>query len=355
MPPMSPPSFSPSLISPTGSETGFNEIMCRLGYPSGVVTSVAGNQGLALTAADTSDQDELVAMLGLPSPSALSHLAGCDVEHSSMTDARGASPILDDDDSAEDLTYAVAALVPLAPPAPALATVINGFGLDLMGNEPRIDAASTLPKATAPTPVAMRQEQAATGAAKGAVHRAARNLAERISWSEEEDAKIIASVREHGQRWRLIASLFDDRSDDAVRNRWSRIKHLPVHNDGRPAPPKAEPKALKAPKAPKAAKAAKLGGKRPRASHADDPDLEDLDEGDVEGDVRRAERAGERLCWSREEDALIVRSVGEFGHRWHKISERLSGRTEHAIRNRYARLQFANRKAAPRRSDSSVA
>ena len=34
-----------------------------------------------------------------------------------------------------------------------------------------------------------------------------------------------------------------------------------------------------------------------------------------------------------------MRSVQELGNKWAKIAERLPGRTEHAIRNRFARLQ----------------
>ena len=60
-----------------------------------------------------------------------------------------------------------------------------------------------------------------------------RNLAERLAWSPEEDAAIVAGVRELGCKWRVIASLLVGRSDDAVRNRWNRVKDLPVHNEGR--------------------------------------------------------------------------------------------------------------------------
>jgi hypothetical protein len=45
-----------------------------------------------------------------------------------------------------------------------------------------------------------------------------------------------------------------------------------------------------------------------------------------------------RVPWSREEDAIIFASVAELGHRWFIIAQRLRGRTEHAIRNRYHRL-----------------
>jgi len=50
------------------------------------------------------------------------------------------------------------------------------------------------------------------------------------------------------------------------------------------------------------------------------------------------ERVVERISWSRAEDETIVRSVNELGNKWATIAERLPARTEHAIRNRYARL-----------------
>ena len=45
------------------------------------------------------------------------------------------------------------------------------------------------------------------------------------------------------------------------------------------------------------------------------------------------------MSWSRAEDATIVHSVAELGHKWYLIAQRLPGRTDHAIRNRYHRLQ----------------
>ena len=47
----------------------------------------------------------------------------------------------------------------------------------------------------------------------------------------------------------------------------------------------------------------------------------------------------ERISWTRAEDATIVQSVAELGHKWYLIAQRLPGRTDHAIRNRYHRLQ----------------
>ena len=45
------------------------------------------------------------------------------------------------------------------------------------------------------------------------------------------------------------------------------------------------------------------------------------------------------MSWTRAEDAVIVNSVQELGHKWFQIAQRLPGRTDHAIRNRYHRLQ----------------
>ena len=47
----------------------------------------------------------------------------------------------------------------------------------------------------------------------------------------------------------------------------------------------------------------------------------------------------ERVSWSKAEDDTILRGVSELGHKWNRIAERLPGRTDHAIRNRFHRLQ----------------
>merc|ERR1719152_670864 len=47
------------------------------------------------------------------------------------------------------------------------------------------------------------------------------------------------------------------------------------------------------------------------------------------------------MSWTPTEDAIILTSVRELGHKWNKIATKLHGRTEHAIRNRYHRLQTA--------------
>ena len=53
----------------------------------------------------------------------------------------------------------------------------------------------------------------------------------------------------------------------------------------------------------------------------------------------------QRLTWSKEEDEIILASVEEFGPKWLDIAARLPGRTDHAARNRYHRLQRCHRPA----------
>ena len=47
----------------------------------------------------------------------------------------------------------------------------------------------------------------------------------------------------------------------------------------------------------------------------------------------------ERLAWSKAEDDLIIALVSQYGLKWGKIGAHLPGRTAHAIRNRFHRLQ----------------
>ena len=54
---------------------------------------------------------------------------------------------------------------------------------------------------------------------------------------------------------------------------------------------------------------------------------------------RRTTKLVNRIAWTREEDTIIVESVEELGHKWFRIAQRLPGRTDHAIRNRFHRLQ----------------
>ena len=125
-----------------------------------------------------------------------------------------------------------------------------------------------------------------------------RNGSDRKEWTSWEDDIIHSSVVIYGCKWRRIAALLPGRSDDAVRNRWNRLKEAtlssPIHPSGASAP------------------VAK------RVVSVDKP---------------------ERVSWTKAEDATILSSVQELGHKWNRLAERLPGRTDHAIRNRFHRLQ----------------
>ena len=151
-----------------------------------------------------------------------------------------------------------------------------------------------------------------SGSGSGSGKVAARNTMGRKEWSAEEDATILAAVEEHGQKWRIIATKLPGRSDDAVRNRW---KRLSAEKEQVAA---AVADALGIPGDDKEAKAAAAREAK---------------------EARAAKPKPERLAWSKAEDAEIVRCVTEYGLKWGRISQNLPGRTAHAIRNRFHRLQ----------------
>jgi len=193
-------------------------------------------------------------------------------------------------------------------------------------------AAAQQPSFTLP-PDAVEYEKAAAASAAASLGEkshggGARNVAERKEWTASEDELIHSSVLAHGCKWRIIAAQLPGRSDDAVRNRWNRLKEA------------------QAPKAPSAALGMALG------LEADGEPSMASAEGSVsagKGAARKARGSSldeegssskpERISWSRQEDETIVSSVAEIGHKWGRIAQRLPGRTEHAIRNRYSRLQ----------------
>jgi len=157
------------------------------------------------------------------------------------------------------------------------------------------------------------------------------------------------SVDEMGPKWRKIAALLPNRSDDAVRNRWHRLSEAQRHREdlglGASIGPDGQPSSLPqgnigdrssvyrcsrcgqpkkahvctAPEAMSSAEQAKLR-----------KDMQSSDPAQHNGDLRSA--------WTKTEDEIILSSVNEFGPKWVEIAGRLPGRTEHAARNRYHRL-----------------
>jgi hypothetical protein len=145
---------------------------------------------------------------------------------------------------------------------------------------------------------------------------------ERREWTAAEDLLIRSGVERFGTRWRRIADLLPTRSDDAVRNRWNRIKEAEAAEAvGRDPPYPASDSCGK--------DLSECSGSRP--SLGPGSSNESLDDG--------ASGKGEKKkAWTTAEDTFTVNSVETFGHKWNKIADGLPGRTDHAIRNRWQRL-----------------
>lgn len=156
--------------------------------------------------------------------------------------------------------------------------------------------------------------------------------AERKEWSATEDALIRSGVADFGCKWRKIAAQLPGRSDDAVRNRWHRLQ-LASETIDEISLEGAAPR-----------RRSSAGGRQAAAAAA--ADIDSGLEGGAAPVAAKPTGKPERLSWTPAEDAVIMSSVGELGHKWYRIAQRLPGRTEHAIRNRYHRLQSARADAA---------
>lgn len=139
---------------------------------------------------------------------------------------------------------------------------------------------------------ARKASNAATKASKKNNERSSvRNTAGRKGWTSREDKLILEEVTKHGQKWREITvQNFPGRSDDSVRNRWKRITQKPS-------------------------------------------------EAITKRKARSPSKKIERTGWTKEEDNKILKGVKERGHKWNFIAQELPGRTPHAIRNRFHRLE----------------
>ena len=157
-----------------------------------------------------------------------------------------------------------------------------------------------------------------------------RNTMGRKDWTEEEDRVILEQVSLHGQKWRVVAAALPGRSDDAVRNRWKRL----TANANQQAEAVADALFLRSDDD------AIEGAGSPRS--AADGEASQGAAGDAAAKATAAKPAKpkqERMAWSMAEDAEIVRCVQMYGLKWGRISQNLPGRTAHAIRNRFHRLQ----------------
>jgi hypothetical protein len=215
---------------------------------------------------------------------ALYDFVGSDSENHDDDDLLFAFPpapagVLPSDELLASLALAPAAAVESVP----LASLLAHAQLPLQELPPNLTPGASFGSRSPATPAQQPKPQPLRNAAPALVR-------SRKDWSEWEDRRIHEAVAELGLRWRAIASRLPGRSDDAVRNRWLRLRATT------PPPPRAK-------KAP-------------------------------------SERV--RCGWTAQEDAIIGAAVGQIGSRWARIAALLPNkRTEHAIRNRWHRLQTA--------------
>lgn len=218
----------------------------------------------------------------------------------------------------------------------------------------------------------------------------------RKEWSPHEDELIRRGVEQLGCRWRVIAAQLPGRSDDAVRNRWSRLQDTvkgransresgskrgsgaeaasgegndeASEGDGEPSEASSTASSTGDGRGASAniAEPTSAGDASGAGSLSVDTPIGQASKGGSNGSARASDKSGtaiassgktvssgggsssahgsaafrkERSSWTRVEDDVIVQGVAELGHKWFEIARRLPGRTDHAIRNRWSRLQ----------------
>ena len=214
-----------------------------------------------------------------------------------------------------------------------------------------LTAGAPPPPASAATPAAAAPPAAAPPAASAAPSVGSTNLnpnrngAERKEWSVQEDDIIRQSVAQYGCKWRKIAAQLPGRSDDAVRNRWNRLKEMGVSSEGTAGvvATGGTPALTSSSEAAGAAAAAGSSSTLPMPAGTPATDAASKPLGPATGAAapkpKVEKEKPERVSWTKAEDDTILKGVSEMGHKWNKIAERLPGRTDHAIRNRFHRLQ----------------
>ena len=166
----------------------------------------------------------------------------------------------------------------------------------------------------------------------------------RKEWSVAEDDLIRHGVQMLGCKWRVIAAQLPGRSDDAVRNRWSRLQESMRPSEQQQPNPKSA-----------ASLAAPSTGGGGGSSSASDGTARQPGPPDKEVDRKSApekkERASwdkkERTSWTRAEDDIIVQCVAELGHKWFEIARRLPARQAAACEKARPKPAAAATAAAP--------
>ena len=122
----------------------------------------------------------------------------------------------------------------------------------------------------------------------------------RLTWTEEENRIILASVRRLGTQWDLVAAQLPSRTADAVRNQCHRLQ--------------------------------KTGDLHSSVAGFDDS------HSDNSSEDRKTGSAHGRSVWTAEEDRIICEGMKAFGGKWRRIAANLPGRSDSSVRNRWSRI-----------------
>ena len=122
----------------------------------------------------------------------------------------------------------------------------------------------------------------------------------RLTWTEEENRIILASVRRLGTQWDLVAAQLPSRTADAVRNQCHRLQ--------------------------------KTGDLHSSVAGFDDS------HSDNSSEDRKTGSAHGRSVWTAEEDRIICEGMKAFGGKWRRIAANLPGRSDSSVRNRWTRI-----------------
>lgn len=131
----------------------------------------------------------------------------------------------------------------------------------------------------------------------------------RREWCEAEDLFILGAVRRFGTHWEQIAAHLPERTEDAVRNRWHRLRKQ--HAAGQ-----ALPTILST-----------------ASEAASETAIKEVEQMLCEPSDRSA-----RLPWTAKEDLIIAEGVKAYGCKWRLIAAQLPGRSDSSARNRWLRL-----------------
>ena len=139
-----------------------------------------------------------------------------------------------------------------------------------------------------------------------------------------EDQLIWRGVQQIGCKWRQIAAMLPGRSDDAVRNRYNRLKEAEA--SGLVRSDSGEPTEAHATGTVSGGGGGGGGGTGTyRCSKCGQLKKNHVCTAIATGDARPKsddKRRPERVGWTKAEDVIVTQSVQELGQRWFQIAER---------------------------------